>query len=89
MNLEAKEPPGVDEGLPLTLPPHLISMFEKADRHLLESYGSSPGVPSLVRLWIARGTSQEIAREFERAVMDIQRKTVNPPADGELDEVHL
>ena len=74
------------EGLPLVLPAHLTANFEKADRLLLASYGSSPGVTALVRLWVACGTSREIQREFERAVLDIKRKTINPPASGEFDE---
>ena len=83
--METKEPPTLD-GLPLTLPPHLTANFEKADRQLLQAYGSSPGVISLVRLWVACGTSKEIQREFERAVLDIKRKTLNPPENGEFDE---
>jgi hypothetical protein len=73
-------------GLALVLPAYLTANFEKADRNLLESYGSSPGVTALVRLWVACGTSREIQREFERAVLDIRRKTLNPPASGEFDE---
>lgn len=80
------EPVAVETGLPLVLPPHLTQNFEKADRKLLEAYGSSPGVISLVRLWIACGTSAEIQREFERAVLDIRRKTLNPPEDGLFDD---
>ena len=83
--METKESPTL-EGLPLMLPPHLTANFEKADRKLMESYGSSPGVIALVRLWIACGTSGEIQREFERAVLDITRKTINPPEDGIFDE---
>ena len=74
------------DGLPVMLLPHLTANFEKADRQILEAYGSSPGVTALVRLWVACGTSREIQREFERAVMDIRRKTLNPPASGEFDE---
>ena len=83
--VETKEPSVVD-GLPLLLPPHLTANFEKADRNLLEAYGSSPGVAGLVRLWVACGTSREVQREFERAVLDIRRKTLNPPESGEFDE---
>ena len=79
------EPPSL-EGLSLVLPAHLTANFEKADRHLLASYGSSPGVAALVRLWVACGTSREVQREFERAVLDIRRKTINPPESGEFDE---
>ncbi|HWA08302.1 MAG TPA: hypothetical protein VG838_02430 [Opitutaceae bacterium] len=86
MSGSAKELAEVEAGLPVTLPPHLTQNFEKADRLLLEAYGSSPGVAALVRLWIATGTSREIQREFERAVLDIRRKTLNPPESGEFDE---
>lgn len=86
MSVETKESTEVEPGLPVILPPHLTQNFEKADRKLLEAYGSSPGVPSLVRLWIACGTSAEIQREFERAVLDIRRKTLNPPEDGLFDD---
>jgi hypothetical protein len=74
------------EGLSVVLPAHLTANFEKADRQLLASYGSSPGVTALVRLWVACGTSREVQREFERAVLDIRRKTLNPPESGEFDE---
>lgn len=89
MSLEANERVEVEEGLPVALPPHLTQNFEKADRLLLEAYGISPGVPALVRLWVACGTSRGIQREFERAVLDIRRKTFNPPQDGLLDEDFL
>lgn len=65
---------------------HLTANFEKADRQILESYGSSPGAAALIRLWVACGTSREIQREFERAVLDIRRKTLNPPESGVFDE---
>jgi hypothetical protein len=83
--METKESPTI-EGLPLVLPAHLTANFEKADQRLLEAYGSSPGVTELVRLWVACGTSRAIQREFERAVLDIGRKTLNPPDSGEFDE---
>ena len=83
--VETKESPTL-EGLPLVLPGHLTANFEKADQNLLASYGSSPGVTALVRLWLACATSREVQREFERAVLDIRRKTINPPESGEFDE---
>ena len=87
MSLDMTEPPAaVEAGLPLVLPPHLTQNFEKADRLLREAYGSSPGVTDLVRLWLACATSREVQREFERAVLDIRRKTLNPPEDGIFDE---
>jgi len=39
-----------------------------------------------VRLWVACGTSGRIQREFERAVLDIKRKTINPNEECEFDE---
>ena len=86
MSAEANSTETVEAGLPVVLPPHLTENFETADRRLLESYGNSPGVTALVRLWVACGTSREIQREFERAVLDIRRKTLNPPASGEFDD---
>ena len=74
------------DGLPIVLPSHLTANFEKADQRIVESYGGSPGVAALIRLWIACGTSREIQREFERAVLDIRRKTLNPPESGNFDE---
>jgi hypothetical protein len=78
--------PFAADGLPIVLPAHLTANFEKADQALVESYGSSPGVTALVRLWVACGTSRGIQREFERAVLDIRRKTINPPESGEFDD---
>ena len=83
--METNEPPTL-EGLPLVLPAHLTANFEKADRQLLESYGSSPGVTALVRLWVACGTSKEIQREFELAVLEVNGRTIEPHANGEFDE---
>ena len=83
--METNEPPTL-EGLPVVLPAHLTANLEKADRQILASFGSSPGVTALVRLWVACGTSREIQREFERAILDIRRKTINPPENGEFDE---
>jgi hypothetical protein len=72
--------------LQLELSPHLTANFEKANRMIQEAYGLSPGVSALARLWVACGTSREVQREFERAVLDIGRKTINPPESGEFDE---
>ena len=86
MTPEPKTVAEEETGLPVVLPPHLTDNFEKADRNLLEAYGTSPGVTALIRLWIACGTSRVIQREFERAVLNIRRKTLNLPEDGEFDE---
>ncbi|HEX2853954.1 MAG TPA: hypothetical protein VHO24_12000 [Opitutaceae bacterium] len=85
MSLEASLVPEVD-GLPIVLPPHLTENFEKAQSQIKDFYGLSPDVPALVRLWVACGTSGGIRREFERAVLDIKRKTINPLDDGFFDE---
>ena len=83
--MDAKESTTL-EGLPIVLLPHLTENFEKADSLIKEFYGQSPGVPALVRLWVACGTSRRIQREFERAVLDIKRKTINPNEECEFDE---
>jgi hypothetical protein len=57
------------EGLPIVLPPHLLASFEKADRQIHETYGVTPGVPLLVRLWLACGKTSQIRREFELAAI--------------------
>lgn len=86
MSVEVNTTTAVEEGLPLVLPPHLTENFEKAEAQLKEFYGISPGVTALVRLWVACGTSARIRREFERAVLDIKRRTINPNAACEFDE---
>lgn len=85
MTPEVKAPDEVAE-LVKVLPSHLLENFEKAEARIKELYGLSPGVPALMRLWIACGTSWRIQREFECAVLEISRKTVNPEADGIFDD---
>jgi hypothetical protein len=80
------EPPVEEQELVVGFPPHLTQNYEKAHRELEETYGASPGVAALIRLTSACWTSARIRREFERAILDIQRKTLNPPASGEFDE---
>lgn len=75
-----------DVDLAKILPPHLTQIYEKVHCELVEAYGESPGVTALLRLWIARGTSREVRREFERAILDIHRKTLNPSENAEFDE---
>lgn len=57
------------DGLAIVLPPHLIANFERADRQIQEEYGITPGVPLLVRLWLACGRTSHIRREFELAAL--------------------
>lgn len=86
--MDAKEPAtsdAVDE-LIQALPPHLRENFETADRQLIEEYGMSPGMPALMRQWIAFATSWRIRRQFECAVLNIQRKARDPSAHNEVDE---
>ena len=85
MTPEIKTPDEVAE-LVQALPPHLRENFETAEKQIVEFYGMSPGVPALMRLWIASGTSWRIRQQFEAAVLNIKRKTLNPPASGEFDE---
>ncbi len=62
-------PPTEAEGLAIVLPPHLLTSFEHADRLIREAYGAAPGVPALVRVWLACGRSAIIRREFELAAL--------------------
>lgn len=57
------------EGFAIVLPPHLIANFERADRQIQQEYGITPGVPLLVRLWLACGRASHIRREFELAAL--------------------
>lgn len=87
MNAEAKEATAaVEEGLPVIFPPHLTQNFEEAHRELEAAYGHGPGVPALIRMTAACWTSARIRREFERAVMEIRRRSIHPPENGEFDE---
>ena len=87
MSVPVKEPSPVEsDGLPVAFLPHLTENFETAEAQIKELYGLSPGIPALMRLWVACGTSWRIRREFERAVLDIKRKSINPNEEGEFDE---
>ena len=88
MSVEAEKAIEPD-GLTVVLPPHLIENFAKADRQLREMYGISPGVVAPLRLWLACGTSSQIRREFELAVLDIKRRGIEPNEDGDFDEDSL
>ena len=61
------------DGLSLVLPPHLTENFAKADNELRQFYGTSPGVPALVRFWLACSTASRIRKEFEVAVLEIKK----------------
>jgi hypothetical protein len=68
------------------LPPHLIENFEKAERNIRDTYGKSPPLADLVRMWLATATSWEIRSEFERTVLSIKRSMAQPNKDGIFDE---
>jgi hypothetical protein len=85
MTTELRSTPNLEE-LVQQLPSHLRDNFEKADAQVRELYGSSPGVYALVRLWLACGTSSQIRVEFERSILDIKRRDLNPNAEGNFDE---
>jgi hypothetical protein len=69
-----------------SLPAHLVENFEKAERNIRDTYGKSPPMSELVRMWLATATSWEIRAEFERTVMSIKRSTAQPNKDGIFDE---
>lgn len=88
MSTEIKEPDEIAE-LVQVLPSHLREKFERADRLIQETYGITPGVARLVRLWLACGTCAQISREFEVAVLDVNRLGIQPHANGQFDEYCL
>ena len=69
------------EGLAIVLPPHLIANFERADRQIQEAYGVTPGVPSLIRLWLACSQASHIRREFELAALGKPSRSYNTHND--------
>jgi hypothetical protein len=83
MSVELKSPPEVG-GLPVVVPPHLMEPFEEADRRLRELHGQSPGVMTLVRLWLACSSASRIRQEFEEAVMDIYKGEHNSDEKGDF-----
>ncbi|MBL9207337.1 MAG: hypothetical protein JNN01_19815 [Opitutaceae bacterium] len=68
------------------LPAHLTENFEKAHHQIQEYYGTSPGVPALIRLWLACATSTQVRLEFERAVLDITKRGLNPHEEEYFDD---
>jgi len=86
MTTEIKPPPDAIEELVKALPPHLTENFEKAHRQIQEYYGLSPGISALVRLWLACATSTRIRMEFERAVLDITKRGLNPHEEAYFDD---
>lgn len=77
------------DGLTLVLPAHLLENFETAHRQIQTYYGLSPGVPALVRLWLACGTSTRIRLEFERAALDITKRGLNPHEEDYFDDTKI
>jgi hypothetical protein len=82
---QATTPPPEVAGLELVLPPHLIAVFERADRQLAEAYGAAPGVPALVRLWLACATAAIVRKEFESAVLQVNDSVFAFERDGDSD----
>lgn len=89
MNIETKEPVSArsaEDGVSLVLPREVMENFQKAHRQIQEFYAMSPGTPMLVALWLACGTSSQIRKEFELAVLDISKRGIEPRPNGEIDE---
>ena len=72
-------------GLEMVLPPRLLAAFERADRQLAEAYGSAPGVPALIRLWLACATATIVRKEFESAVLQVTDSIFAFERDGDSD----
>lgn len=85
MSTEIKEPDEIAE-LVQVLPSHLREKFERADREIQEAYGITPGSARLIRLWLACGTCAQIRREFELAVIGVDRRGIEPHPNGDFDE---
>jgi hypothetical protein len=85
MNTETKEPIAAEDGVPILLPPHLTENFEKAESEIRKFYGLSPGVTSLVRLWLGCGTSSQIRKAFELIVLDIKKPGRSPKEEDYFD----
>lgn len=73
------------DGIPLVIPPHLAARFEEAEEQIKTAYGVTPGVPMLVRLWLACGNPAGIRREFEMAVLGITKPGFEFENDGNSD----
>lgn len=84
--VETQTAPVEVEGLPLVVPPHLTENFERARRRIADQYGSSPEVVDLLRLWLACARSRQIKREFERALFDLNARSLDPDQEDYLDE---
>ena len=73
----------------LEIPAHLRENFEKAGARLKKSYGESPSVHDLMRLWLACASSWDVVREFEEGVLEIKGSTLRRTDEGDYDEQAL
>lgn len=62
---------GAPNGLSMTIPPNLLRPFEQTEMNLREAYKTSPDIPTLIRMWLACATPEQMREEFEEAVMDL------------------
>ena len=85
MNAATSAPPAVS----LEIPAHLRENFEKAEARLKKSYGESPSVHDLMRLWLACASSWDIERQFEEGVLEIKGSTLRRTDEGHYDEQAL
>lgn len=76
------------EGVPMVIPRHLIARFEEADNQIKVAYRVTPGVQTLVRLWLACGNPAQIRQEFEMAVLGITKPGFEFENDGDGDDAH-
>jgi hypothetical protein len=79
MNTETENNSFVAEaGLAFVISPRVMQIFEEAERLLTKTYGSSPDAMVLVRLWLGCATPNGVQGEFERAVLDLHRQSLDP-----------
>lgn len=88
MNGLPEAPTAVEEaeGVPMVIPPHLAARFEEADQQIKTAYGITPGVPALVRLWLACGNAAQIRQEFEEAALGITKPGFEFENDGDSED---
>lgn len=77
MSSAVKEAGIENEDLVRALPRHLAENFEKADQLFFEEYGFRPGVPALLRMWLACSTSSRIKAEFELGTMNLMKPEIS------------
>jgi hypothetical protein len=75
-----------ETGPPFVISPRVMQIFEDTERLLIKTYGSSPDAIVLIRLWLACAAPTGVQGEFERAVLDLQRQSLDPQLSLVIEE---